>query len=48
MYAAGDQSPKPTILNHDAAMKAVDRDTFDIYMAEEELDTMWVNIIYMQ
>ena len=38
-YAAGGLGPNPNILNHDAAMKAVDNDKFEISMAEE-LDKM--------
>ena len=44
-YAAGGLGPNPNILNHDAAMKAVDSDKFEIYMAEK-LDKMWENKMY--
>ena len=39
-YAAGEQDPNPNILNHDAVMKAVDCDKFEMSMGEE-LDKMW-------
>ena len=40
VYAAGGQGPNPNVFTHNAAMKAVDREKFEISMGEE-LDKMW-------
>ena len=34
-YAAGSQGANPNILSHDQAMKAVDKDKFELSMVEE-------------
>ena len=44
-YAAGGLGPNPNILDHDAAMKAVDSDKFEISMAGN-LTKMWENKNY--
>ena len=44
-YTAGRQGPNPKISNHDASMKAIDRDKLEISKGEE-LDKMWYNKIY--
>ena len=44
-YSLPIQGPNPNILNHDAAMKALDSDKFEVSMSEE-LEKIWNNKIY--
>ena len=44
-FVSSAQGVKPTLLSHNQAMQAVDKDKFELSMAEE-IEKMWANEIY--